>query len=103
MGHKAAAMTDLLRSRTARALTIASVLVVSAAAHARDVRMHGPNGESGSCPEAAAMEDAEAPAPLAAPKRAVVRDKAKATPMVRSGGENTARPRWHSILPGMFR
>lgn len=95
-------MTDSTRSRTARALLFGALLALSAGASAREARLQGPNGDGGTCPEAAAEVEADAPAPTAH-KRAANRDKAKATPMVRSGGEGATRPRWHSILPGMFR
>ena len=95
-------MTDSIRSRTARALLFGALLALSAGAGAREARLHGPNGDGGSCPEVAAEAETDAPAPVA-PKRSANREKAKATPMVRSGGEGATRPRWHSILPGMFR
>lgn len=89
--------------RSTGVLLIATLLALSAGAAAREVRMQGPNGEGGVCPEAAAEEDGPAPAPQAN-KRAGTREKAKAAPMLRSGDSgSTARPRWHSILPGMFR
>ena len=93
-------MTDLFRTRTARTLLLGALLAVSASASARDGRMHGPNGESGSCPDATV--ETEAPPPIA-PKRQPIREKAKSMPMVRSSGDSGARPRWHSVLPGMFR
>ena len=94
-------MTVLRRSRTARLLLAASLFALSVGASARDVRMHGPNGEGGSCPDV--TEETDAPAP--APKRtqAGTRQKAKSAPMMRSAGDSTTRPRWHSFLPGMFR
>lgn len=94
-------MTVPCRSRTARLLLAASLFALSAGASARDVRMHGPNGDGGSCPDA--TEETDAPVP--APKRtqAGARDKAKSAPMMRSAGDSTTRPRWHSFLPGMFR
>ena len=93
-------MTDLFRTRTARALLLGALLTVSIGASARDVRMHGPNGEGGTCPDATI--ETEAPAPVAS-KRQPIREKAKSMPMVRSSGDSAARPRWHSVLPGMFR
>lgn len=97
-------MTDSIRSRTARALLLGALLILSAGVSAREARLQGPNGDGGTCPEVAAVDTDTAPAP-AASKRAAVREKPKATPMSRggSGGESTTRPRWHSILPGMFR
>lgn len=90
--------------RSTGVLLVATLLALSAgAAAAREVRMQGPNGEGGACPEAAAEEDGSGPAPRAN-RRAGAREKAKAAPMLRSGeGGSAARPRWHSILPGMFR
>lgn len=94
-------MTVLRRSRTVRLLLAASLFTLSVGASARDVRLHGPNGDGGSCPDA--IEESQAPAP--APKRAQAgtRDKAKSAPMMRSAGDSATRPRWHSFLPGMFR
>lgn len=95
-------MITRFRPRAARTLAIAALLAMSAVAGAREVRMQGPNGESGTCPEAVGEDDAPAPAASHA-KRAGTRDKARAAPMVRSSGDSVARPRWHSILPGMIR
>lgn len=96
-------MTMSLRSRFACVLLSSALVLLPAAAFAREASLQGPNGNGGSCPEAGVDEqDPAAPAPQAG-KRGPVRDKAKATPMVRSGGDAPARPRWHSILPGMFR
>ncbi len=90
------------RRRNALMLLAATALLVSAAASAREVRLQGPNGEGGVCPTAAA--EAEADLPPSQKRPAGNRGgKAKATPMVRSGGDAVARPRWHSFLPGMFR
>lgn len=76
-------------------------LVSTTAAAPREVRMAA-NGASGACPDATA-EDVD-PAPQRASKpKASSEGKARATPMVRDGGDSTARPRWHSILPGMIR
>jgi hypothetical protein len=98
---KADAMKQLPRTGV---LVIAFLLALpAAAAPPREVRLQGPNGDSGTCPDAAIADDDHAPAPQAH-KRASASERAKATPTLRSGdGGNTARPRWHSILPGMFR
>lgn len=90
--------------RSTGALAIAILLVaLPAAASPREVRMHGPNGDGGACPDASVQDHDSAAAPQVR-KRATPGQKAKATPMVRSGdGGSSARPRWHSILPGMFR
>ena len=94
-------MTAFRRSRnTALLVAVSTLFALSAAAAPRDVRMQSPNGDGGTCPDAVA--EAESPAPQA-PKRAATREKAKATPMMRSGGDASAKPRWHSFLPGMFR
>jgi hypothetical protein len=90
--------------RSTGVFVIATLLALSAGATAREVRLQGPNGDGGACPQATVDNDGAAPTPQSH-KRAGARDKAKATPMLRSGGDGsaTARPRWHSILPGMFR
>ncbi len=89
--------------RSTGVLAIAVMLAVSAGVGAREVRLQGPNGTGGTCPEAAVEDDAPASAPKAH-KRAATGAKAKATTMLRSdNGGTAARPRWHSILPGMFR
>ena len=95
-------MITSYRSRLACMLLSGALVLLPAAAGAREVRLQGPNGDSGSCPEASA-EEQDPTAPPQAAKRGPARDKAKATPMVRSGGDTPTRPRWHSILPGMFR
>jgi hypothetical protein len=90
--------------RSTGVLVIAVLLALSAGAAAREVHMQGPNSGGGTCPDARIDDNSSAPAPQV-PKRVAARDKAKAAPMLRSGGDNsdTSRPRWHSILPGMFR
>ena len=97
-------MTESSRLRILQALLGGALLAAAACAGAREVRMQGPNGDSGTCPDAVAQDDQDpAPAPHAT-RRQSAPEKPKATPMVRSGGDaTTARPRWHSILPGMFR
>ena len=79
------------------------LLCASSLANARDVRLHGPNGDGGSCPEATAVATA---APAASKHAPVVnRGKARAPTAFRGGGDDTVTrtPRWHSFLPGMFR
>ena len=77
-----------------------------AMAGAREVRLHGPNGDGG-CPDATTPA-----APAAAPANATTTpvrhaDKIKPVITVRGGGSDdsgtTHAPRWHSFLPGMFR
>ena len=94
-------MTSSLRSRIACALLSGALVLLPTVAGAREVRQQGPNGDGGTCPEASVDEHDTVPAPQAA-KRGPVRDRPKATPMVR-GGDAASRPRWHSILPGMIR
>ena len=79
------------------------LLCASSLANARDVRLHGPNGDGGSCPEATAVAAAGPAATKHAP--AVNRGKARAPTTFRAGGDDngTRTPRWHSFLPGMFR
>ena len=78
------------------------LLSLSAFADARDVRMHGANGDGGA-------ESNVAPAPVPAPARPAASPashvKAKTPPLFRGGDEDTGphAPRWHSFLPGMFR
>jgi hypothetical protein len=78
------------------------LLSLSAFADARDVRMHGANGDGGA-------ESTVAPAPPPTPTKPATTTaphaKAKTPPLFR-GGEDDAgphAPRWHSFLPGMFR
>jgi len=72
---------------------------------ARDVQLHGANGDGGSdtCPEQAAAAAAATPRRTATTSRG---GKAKAPASLRSGDGDDAGvrvPRWHSFLPGMFR
>lgn len=83
------------------------LLFATSMVNARDVRMHGANGDGGACPEAPAVATlgaATIPARHAAPTSALSRGKAKAPTPFR-GDEDTGShtPRWHSFLPGMFR
>ena len=86
--------------------TVLCLLLLSATslATAREVRMHGPTGDGGTCPEAAAAATSAPPAAKHAPV-AVRAGKARTPTTFRGGGDdtNTSRPRWHSFLPGMFR
>ena len=80
----------------------------STALAAREVRLHGPNGDGGGCTDAAT---ATTTTTTAAPKAAVPAAshvKAKPVITVRGGGSDDGigishAPRWHSFLPGMFR
>jgi hypothetical protein len=85
------------------------LLCASACVGAREVRMHGANGDGGTCPEiAAAMAAAEArtakPHATSAPAS---RSSKPAKPATARGGDDGSTrlqaPRWHSFLPGMFR
>jgi hypothetical protein len=80
------------------------LLSAGSMAGAREVRLHGPNGDGG-CPDAAIPATAAAPAQAAAPTAAPAH-KIKPVITVRGGGDDTSTshaPRWHSFLPGMFR
>lgn len=80
------------------------LLFASSMVAARDVRMHGANGDGGDCPAAAAAPNATAgTAKHAMP--VVNRGKTRAPTFFRGGDEEigTHTPRWHSFLPGMFR
>lgn len=83
------------------------LLCVCAGANARDIRMHGPNGDGGgSCSDESSAPLANlvpAKAASSLPPRA---GKPKAPTALRSGGDESTgmhAPRWHSFLPGMFR
>lgn len=83
-----------------------SLLLLSAGsmAGAREVRLHGPNGDGG-CPDAATPVAVTAPAKSAA-TTTTHGTKIKPVITVRGGGDDTSTshaPRWHSFLPGMFR
>lgn len=79
------------------------LLGLSSMASARDVRMHGPNGDGGAL--------ADGPAIATPPPSPTKRDattthaKVKTPPLFRSGDDDSGSrtPRWHSFLPGMFR
>lgn len=77
----------------------------SSVSMARDVQLHGANGDGGSdvCPEQAATTAAAATRRTTPANRG---GKAKAPASLRSGDSDDAGvrvPRWHSFLPGMFR
>ena len=78
------------------------LLFASWMASARDVRMHGANGDGGA-------ESSVAPTPAPAPAKPATTTashaKAKTPPLFRGGDEDAGphAPRWHSFLPGMFR
>ena len=80
------------------------LLSAGSMAGAREVRLHGPNGDGG-CPDAATPATAGAPTKAAAPATTHA-DKIKPVITVRGGGDDNGvshAPRWHSFLPGMFR
>ena len=80
------------------------LLLASSIVHARDVRMHGANGDGGACPDAAPVT-LITPVAIHHPPTSASHGKAKVPSMFRGsdedGGSHT--PRWHSFLPGMFR
>lgn len=81
------------------------LLSLSAFADARDVRMHGPNGDGGAgadCPVAASTP---APVNVQRPVTSPMHGKVKTPPLFRGGDDDASphAPRWHSFLPGMFR
>lgn len=77
------------------------LLSLSAFADARDVRMHGANGDGG------AESSVAQPAPVAPakPPATTSHGKVKTPPLFRGGDDDAGphAPRWHSFLPGMFR
>ncbi|NUS39743.1 MAG: hypothetical protein HOQ02_12070 [Lysobacter sp.] len=88
------------------------LLCLAAGAQARDIRMHGPNGDGGgSCADDSSAPLANLlPATRATPAAPLHRDgRPKAPTTLRSGGSSGGddtgmhAPRWHSFLPGMFR
>jgi len=84
------------------------LLCVCTGAYARDIRMHGPNGDGGgNCADESSAPLASL-VPAAKPAAAPVNrpGKARAPTALRSGGDDSIgmhAPRWHSFLPGMFR
>jgi hypothetical protein len=83
------------------------LLCASSMVSARDVRMHGANGDGGACPDAAAATATPAPTtPTKATQGGVSRGKVKAPILFRGSSDDDIgphTPRWHSFLPGMFR
>jgi hypothetical protein len=80
------------------------LLSAGSMAGAREVRLHGPNGDGG-CPDAAIPATGPPTAKAAGPTPAPAK-KNKPVFNVRGGGDDTSTshaPRWHSFLPGMFR
>lgn len=73
--------------------------------NAREVRMHGANGDGGACPEATAAAAVTTTSATRHAPSAVNRGKTKVPTFFRGGDEDTGShtPRWHSFLPGMFR
>ena len=81
------------------------LLSLSAFADARDVRMHGANGDGGAEAEACTVPAASAPTPAQHTRATTSHGKAKTPPLFRGGDDDAGphAPRWHSFLPGMFR
>jgi hypothetical protein len=90
-----------------------AVLLLSAtfaghAAQAREVALHGPNGDGGTC--VVSRSDGAGTAEQGDAKPAPAKPSAKPAVTRQSGGgggetsvRSTQAPRWHSFLPGMFR
>ena len=85
------------------------LLSFAAGAHAREIPLHGPNGNGGGAcaDDAGAPLAAEAPVAKSAPETSP-RNKARAPTPLRGGSggggdDGLHAPRWHSFLPGMFR
>ncbi|MFP5373906.1 MAG: hypothetical protein ACLGHW_03275 [Gammaproteobacteria bacterium] len=94
-------------ARCATALLLAGAC---AAVPAREIQLHGANGDGGSCPEInAARAKAEDKAELhsSGERPQPVAPAARGTPSAQGesggGGNRMQAPRWHSFLPGMFR
>jgi hypothetical protein len=82
------------------------LLCISSIVSARDVRLHGPNGDGGACPDATPVTAVPATAATKPTPATPGRSKAKAPILFRAGGDDDIgphTPRWHSFLPGMFR
>ncbi len=78
------------------------LLGLSSVVNARDVRMHGPNGDGSALVDSAAIA---APPPTKHDATTTVHARVKTPPLFRSGDDDggSRAPRWHSFLPGMFR
>ncbi len=81
------------------------LLLACFAVSAREVRLHGPDGDGGACPDALG-----APSIIPATSKmhhpsVINHGKPKAPSPIRASDEDGAphMPRWHSFLPGMFR
>lgn len=99
-------MTNSRNAVPPRLLLIGLLLVAGCSmASAHEPRMHGPNGDGGSCQDAAAPAAAATPAKAVAATASSHADKIKPVITVRGGGDDgvSHTPRWHSFLPGMFR
>jgi hypothetical protein len=85
------------------AVCLLLLLGMSSMANARDVRMHGPNGDGGALTDSRTA--VAPPLPAARHEPAPTQAKVKAPPPFRSGDDDggSRTPRWHSFLPGMFR
>ena len=81
------------------------MLLACFAVSARDVRMHGPNGDGGACPEASGLPSIIPTTPATRHAPAMNHGKAKAPSSFRGSDDDGVphMPRWHSFLPGMFR
>lgn len=82
------------------------LLCISSIVSARDVRMHGANGDGGACPDATAASVNPATTTAAKPASTTLNPgKVKAPILFRGGDDDVGphTPRWHSFLPGMFR
>jgi hypothetical protein len=82
------------------------LLCISSVVSARDVRMHGANGDGGACPDATPAPAVPATTATTKPGTTTsARGKAKAPIPFRGGDDDIGphTPRWHSFLPGMFR
>ncbi len=94
-------------SRTVLSRVALCLLLIGASAvvTAREVRMHGANGDGGSCPEIAAAVAEATPASKSRPQSTATlrRGKPGKPTTVRGDNDRTQTPRWHSFLPGMFR
>ncbi len=81
------------------------LLLACFTASARDVRMHGANGDGGACPDAVGTPSLIAATPATRHAPVITHGKSKAPPSFRGSDDDGVphMPRWHSFLPGMFR